>query len=36
MTQQELAGRNMDVRPLRGSLGEAAFERLREGITGGK
>ncbi len=26
----------MDVRPLRGSLGEAAFERLREGITGGK
>jgi len=26
----------MDVQPLRGSLGEAAFERLREGIAGGK
>ena len=26
----------MDVRPLRGSLGKAAFERLREGIAGGK
>ena len=26
----------MDVQPLRGSLGEAAFERLREGISGGK
>ncbi|PPR23669.1 MAG: Pyruvate dehydrogenase complex repressor [Alphaproteobacteria bacterium MarineAlpha10_Bin2] len=25
-----------DVQPLRGSLGEAAFERLREGIAGGK
>jgi len=26
----------MDVQPLRGSLGKAAFERLRDGITGGK
>ena len=26
----------MEVQPLRGSLGEAAFERLREGISGGK
>ncbi len=26
----------MDVQPLRGSLGEAVFERLREGISGGK
>ncbi|MBR46213.1 MAG: hypothetical protein CMM31_07000 [Rhodospirillaceae bacterium] len=25
-----------DVQPLRGSLGEAAFERLRDGIAGGK
>jgi len=28
--------RDQDVLPLRGSLGEAAFERLREGIAGGK